>query len=518
MRKRGEGTFIWNASKQTWRWKGWVTVEGVKVRREFSLGTSVRSIAEAKVKQLRESSQEPDDVAAPETFEEAARRIVEIQRVEGAVSWKKRLRRLEQYAFPVLGQLKVSHVRAEHIKDALRVALVAGRSKSLIDHVRDDCSSVLDTLWKDGRIAENVAKKAPVPANAPEDKRLHSIPTDDELIRLMSSGLVDIEVLAFAVCSRAVGGQRTSDMLIGADWANVDIVDWLIWRVYRPKTKTWDLFEIPAPAVGVLRDWWERSGQPTSGPLFPVTRGPRKGEKRKPGACFAKRLRAAFWAAGVRRPLPGYEKAQTEAERRALCAFQVDTATTRRLGAHDLRRAYVTAVNRSGAPAAHSMRLAGHTSWATHQRYIGHDVVLRAPEGAVPKLFSPKSLTRAISIDIKSKESARAVVDLMHDDAEPDEDAPRGQRTGRNMHEQLTRSPAGYSLPAETNRCQSANTVTCAARLATWAREESQTQTESDLLALLESLRGIDRGGPVSATGHLFRLIGVPGFGHGGAR
>ena len=43
--------------------------------------------------------------------------------------------------------------------------------------------------------------------------------------------------------------------------------------------------------------------RPTSGPVFPVTRGPRKGEARlERGVSFADRLRCALMLAGVKQP------------------------------------------------------------------------------------------------------------------------------------------------------------------------------------------------------------------------
>lgn len=518
----GKGSLEWLDSQQ-WGWHGWLEVDGVKVRRHIALGTDLVSVARAKAEQVRTGGRLPEPAAAqaPETFAEAALRIVERQKAEGKVVWKQRLARLERYIFPAFGQLRVDHVRAEHIREMLFEALKQGLGKSTLDHLRDDCSVVLKRLWRDDRIKENCALKVELPEGAHEDTRQHSIPTDEELLKLLPCELVDREVLAFAFCSRVVGGQRTSDMLIGADWENVNTRTWDVWRVYRPKTKTWDQHAIHPLAGALLRDWWEFSGRPVSGPLFPVRVGKRKGERRKPGSCFAERLREAFWVAGIRRPLPGYEQAKTNAERRKLCAFQVDTKTTRRLGAHDLRRAYVTAVNRAGAPAALSMQLAGHSGWSTHQRYIGRDVVLQVPEAAVPKVSSPISLTAPLAI-ASVEQGSSGMVGQELDDA-PEEDPlsrrrriktpTRGDTSMTEMVQEPYKLHGAGSKPAPPTSRIFANTATCRVAVALSKAAESHQWSESrtigELLGTLESVRDIDRGGSCSATGHLFRLIAL---------
>ena len=60
-----------------------------------------------------------------------------------------------------------------------------------------------------------------------------------------------------------------------------------------------------------------------------------------------------------------------------------DTATTRRTDWYSFRRAFVTAVAAAGTNAQVGMRLAGHRSMATHQRYHV-PAALEIPAAAVP--------------------------------------------------------------------------------------------------------------------------------------
>ena len=53
--------------------------------------------------------------------------------------------------------------------------------------------------------------------------------------------------------------------------------------------------DIPDVLQAPLRAWWTTQDRPTSGPVFPMTRGPRKGEARiERGVSFADRRRRAL--------------------------------------------------------------------------------------------------------------------------------------------------------------------------------------------------------------------------------
>jgi integrase len=71
-----------------------------------------------------------------------------------------------------------------------------------------------------------------------------------------------------------------------------------------PRTKTGkpQRLDIPDVLQVPLRAWWASQDQPRSGPVFPVTRGPRKGEAQlERGVSFADRLRRTLMLAGIKR-------------------------------------------------------------------------------------------------------------------------------------------------------------------------------------------------------------------------
>jgi integrase len=263
------------------------------------------------------------------------------------------------------------------------------------------------------------------------DKRPRLSPTDPEFARFMACPDVPEHIHLMALSSRAFGGQRTSD-LHAWDWRHVDTENFAVAEVYRPKT---DGDEDAAPGIletliipGVLRGplmaWWTRWGRRTEGPVFPVMRGKRAGE-RQGKRSHAKALRRAFWMAGAHRSLPGFEDAvkrlraaeqrlaelsrggegrevfraalielrvATEAAK-ALDAMQTDTPQTKCLDFHSLRRSYNTALARAGLNVQQSMALAGHKNASTHMRYVqlAQHGPLEQPANALPLLIGPPS-------------------------------------------------------------------------------------------------------------------------------
>lgn len=393
------GGLQWLPASQQYAWRGWVIENGLVVRREFKTGETLDTLAMARAERIIYGGAAPAKAKEVETFRLAAERIVARQGDEGMASAKKRRSRFERWIFPVFGHLRIDGVEPQHLREMLARAMKAGRSKSTLDHLRDDCSSILGELWRDGALAENVALKVQLPKGAKEDKRPRVVPSDAEVLQLLSyRGFPELHVAI--ICSREIGGQRTSDLLVGADWANIDTTHWTTWRVHRPKTDTWDEHSISAFAARVLESWWHSLGRPASGPVFPVRRGKRQGQRKSGDNSWAKVTREAFWRAGVRRPLPGYELAKTDTERRKLCAMQVDTAVSRKVEFHSTRRAYITALRRVNVDPSLSMKLAGHTEWRTHMRYDERGKVLVPPNEALLPISASGSLHSGIPGDI----------------------------------------------------------------------------------------------------------------------
>ena len=134
-----------------------------------------------------------------ETFEVAARAIVQTQADEGLKSWKDRVRRLTAWAFPAFGQLAGNAVRPPHVQDALDACCRAGKSRRTVTHLLVDISTVLDQLWRQELVPENVARKVRVPKNARVDRRSGSILADVEFGQFMACRDVSAELHVMAL-------------------------------------------------------------------------------------------------------------------------------------------------------------------------------------------------------------------------------------------------------------------------------------------------------------------------------
>ena len=205
-----------------------------------------------------------------------------------------------------------------------------------------------------------------------------------------------------ALTSRCFGGMRTSD-LHAWDWSHVDTEQWQSAEAYRPKT------DGPEAPIELVRD-----DGPKSGPVFPVLKGERAGERHGKRS-HARELRAALWTAGVHRPLPGFvealeklrgaeralvaagksERRKARADRlaadttaRTLDAIQTDTPRSKAADFHSFRRAFNTALGAAGVNVQQAMALAGHKDARTHMIYVqlAQRGTLTMPTAALPAL------------------------------------------------------------------------------------------------------------------------------------
>jgi integrase len=375
------GQLIWRS--KGWSARYWKLKDGEEIRVCEPLGTENKQAARAKMIRLLTSDADPEPTGPIESFKTSSKRIVDIQRQEGLVSWKDRLQRLENYCYPEFGQKLVTRVTASDIKNGVLRGLAEGKAKMTLRQIKIDCSTIFKTLLEEGLVKGNPARDVSIPANAKQDTRPRCILTDEEIgIFMASPEIKDLELKTLAASSRIIGGQRTSD-LHDWDWADIDTRDWLYAWVSRPKTDTKDKHEIPESIIPVLKAWWLKHGRPRKGPVFPVRRGKTVGKKKSKNITYARKLRDALWAAGIVRPLPGYEEATTDKERRALCLLQVGSRNERPVDFHSFRRAYSTALAEANVPLQKAMRLAGHRSPATHMKYIDRVKTLSAPPEAV---------------------------------------------------------------------------------------------------------------------------------------
>jgi hypothetical protein len=150
--------------------------------------------------------------------------------------------------------------------------------------------------------------------------------------------------------ARTLGGARACEAT-RLDWGMLDRETFAKCIIARGKTRAFQALIVPDMLRPFLRAWWNAAGQPETGPVFPVRRGPRKGRQRAT-SLFAPRFRRALLKAGVTRH-----------------EVHKDTAYSRRTDFHTLRREYVSALASANVNEQTAMALASHSSSAVHKRY-----------------------------------------------------------------------------------------------------------------------------------------------------
>jgi integrase len=357
--RKATGTLIWTGRQWSARFGSGPMIP---------LGVADKRIANARLRALARDGYTP--TASVETLAEAVRRIVGELEADGMVTADERLSRLERYVLPDLGGLLVTAIKPGQVTAVLEGVARAGLSRQTVVHVRNDLSKIFGELIRDEVLTRNPAKaefvKTPKVA---KDKRRRALLTDHEFASLVSAPTTRPQLRVMAICSRAFGGMRTSD-LHEWRWSDVDTTGWAYADVPRPKTEHLaetggdepaprERIALPEDVAATLRSWWYVAGADPSGLVFPVQTH-----------SYARELRSALRRAGVVR-----------------VELHKPTPTTKPVDFHSFRRAFVTAVGAAGLNAQTAMRLTGHTTMATHMRY-NQPAVLEIPSGAVPNFRS----------------------------------------------------------------------------------------------------------------------------------
>src|SRR5690606_1140240 len=122
MPKAQSGQLIWREGLG-WYGRFYATVEGERVRVCRALGTDNKAVARRKLARLiAEGNVSREEAQRPESFEEAARRVLDQAKAAGMATWKDRLHRLETYVFPTLGAMLPSAIRAAHVRSVPEAA------------------------------------------------------------------------------------------------------------------------------------------------------------------------------------------------------------------------------------------------------------------------------------------------------------------------------------------------------------------------------------------------------------
>jgi len=293
------------------------------------------------------------------------------------------------------GSLALTDIRPRHIREVLEKAREHGLSRQTLVHLRGTIVRILHRAFMDEIIPENPALKTEVP-NMREVKKIRAVLTDEEFIQFIDCPDVDLELRVMGVSARCEGGMRTRDVTAWT-WDMVDTKLFAYCTVPRTKSGQPQKLDIPDLLQVELRRWWLDKGRPTSGPIFPVRRGKRKGEaRRRRGVSFADRLRQALKIAGLDR-LELFEESDT--------TLPVDF--------HSFRRAFATALDDADVPERQAMDLADQADARTRKRYTKHAKRARhIPVAAIPR--------RPVSSRVSSETSETSGTARDHADFERD--------------------------------------------------------------------------------------------------
>lgn len=419
----------------------WVEKEGEHVRATVKLGTKSKVVATARKKRLLAGEALELVAEKSESFETAARTVLGMSAIKDK---KKMLGRLANHAFPVIGDTPVSELTSVHILDVLEdTAGKVGGWTGSVRNVRDAISKVLGVLVErrvlDVNEALRIKLKGKDSLGGKRLRKVHpprAVLTDGEFQpfigwlaeqtrdRFPSRARRALGYLALYLSAR-VFGLRASDAWAWR-WEMIDLSTFADAYVPRPKTDGALLDELdddetvvleawrdePRAAVpevvgGWLGLWWEASGRPAEGPVFPAMKGKRAGDEKKGGA-HAATLRKLLWRAGVVRARAGVAVVKTPAD----CVLQ--TGIARRLSPvdfHSFRRAAATAAGRAVATKELSLRaamaLTHHSDPAVFARYQAREDRIVVPESAVPAVVAaPTALNREAKRETQPKTAA----------------------------------------------------------------------------------------------------------------
>jgi integrase len=203
-----------------------------------------------------------------------------------------------------------------------------------------------------------------------------------------------------ACVSRMFGGLHSGDVR-ALRWEHFESAGGAFSKGWAPRKKTArpQALEVPEVLRPILRDWWERSGRPTTGLVFGVRIGADAGKERKPGRfalSLRRDLRRAFGIdeprmLAVVRNFPngelradtritwlGNARPLTERERQLF----TPTEFTKPVDFHSFRRQFKQSLAGAGIDIQLSMTLSGATDPSAHRRYLNNTARARELPGA----------------------------------------------------------------------------------------------------------------------------------------
>ena len=404
----------------------WVTLpDGAEERRWINLQTKDRTTARRKLGRLVASLAAGELVAEaqaktllPETYRAFTLDRHAKRAAGGVVMAVDEQRNRESSIYPLIGDLPLSRITDDHIRQVLEEAQARGLAwetvKKIRAVIRRDLKRARIEKLIEGRPAEDVE----LPDGLKRDRRPFTSPTDAEIATYLAAPRLDLETKLVVLVSRTEGGMRTAE-IIRWDWTMLDLTAFADCTILRAKTDEVQHLDIPGVLRPFLLAWWERAGRPVAGPVFPVRRGPRAGkDKKSRGTSFAHRMRRDFFRAGVVR-LPPVPDPKGKPTPNPADPLYNDTPVSRRMNFHSLRRAYDRALAHAGANIQTAMTLSGHSDAKTHMGYVREAEAARpVPLAALP-VIDPTLAARLLSPAVTQRGERDRVTPARHRGFEP---------------------------------------------------------------------------------------------------
>jgi integrase len=392
-------------------WHARITVrrsDGTVKRPWYSLETSDHTAAKRKLARLVRQS---ESIISPEALADAAAgasTVAEYEEtwharrvVQGVVSAEDERRNFTLHIKSEIGAVAIDEVKTAHIRSVIDAAMTKGLKRATLVHIRGVMFRLFKSAWQEELIETNPVDRVAIPKMR-EVRKERVILTDEEIAKYLGCADVDLELRLVSLVARVEGGMRTGDLLQW-DWSMINRVHFAGCFVPRSKTGRPQALEVPEVLRPFLRTRWEEAGRPESGPVFPVRRGPRAGEKKQSrGNSYARALRRDLLRAGVIRhkcTRPALVEANGELvpnklvmSGKACCPnmahdpLHSETATTLRTDFHSFRRAFSSALAAGNVNTQRALRLAAHSDEKVHMRYVMDTPEMRRiPETAIPR-------------------------------------------------------------------------------------------------------------------------------------
>lgn len=371
-------------------------VAGTVKRKWFCLNTKDPETAERLRDQLNANASPAPSISphAAQTVKERAVPWHAARKARGVKQWDSERGWLENHIYPKIGRLPIGTVRPAHIMEVINSVLEKKLSPGTVEHIRSTMHLLFDEAWRLVIIFDNPVRKVKVPPIAYVEKP-RVILTDDEVIEFWSCEDAELEIRMLGLVARCEGGMMRTRDCTAWDWTMIDRERFASCIVPRTKTGKPQRLDIPDVLQAPLRAWWATQEHPTSGPVFPVTRRPRKGEARLPrGVSFADRLRRNLMIAGVKRH-PCQQPDVRPTEKTACCPdFASDpvykeTGWSLPVDFHSFRRAFSTGLAEAGVNAQQAMLLAGQADTRAHSLYVMETEKLGTHPGGGPASARP---------------------------------------------------------------------------------------------------------------------------------